>query len=99
MVLGYDFGGVLTFVLFFFFIIFDLAFEFYILITGTVKVHRHDPELGEFALENLICTLGPFDCFGELWFFFSFFIFFWLGLCASTDASLILFTFQVNLHF
>ena len=91
----YDFGGVLTFVFLFFlhhvvFIIFDLAFEFYILITGTVKVHRHDPELGEFALENQVCTLGPFDCFGELCcvFFSSFFLsfFFWLGFCASTNV-------------
>ena len=27
-------------------------------------MHRHDPELGEFALDNELCTLGPFDCFG-----------------------------------
>ena len=42
------------------------AHEFYILISGTVKVHRHDSDLGEFALDNVLCTLGPFDCFGEL---------------------------------
>ena len=46
--------------------LFVAAHEFYILIAGTVKVHRHDPELGEFALDNEICTLGPFDCFGTL---------------------------------
>jgi len=46
--------------------LFVAAHEFYILIAGTIKVHRHDPELGEFALDNEICTLGPFDCFGTL---------------------------------
>ena len=55
-------GVVLT--LIFLLFLFVAAHEFYILIAGTVKVHRHDPELGEFALDNELCTLGPFDCFG-----------------------------------
>ena len=41
------------------------ANEFYILIKGHVRIHQHDEKLGEFALENEIATLGPYDCLGE----------------------------------
>ena len=59
-----DAAVVLTLCCCFLFFLFVAAHEFYILIAGTVKVHRHDPEMGEFALDTELCTLGPFDCFG-----------------------------------